>query len=90
MSTDTTTSRAKVRQGIVTKNKMEKSVVVEVERRFRHPKYPKFVKRRERYKAHDAENTCNVGDEVLLEETRPLSKTKRWRVKEIVKRAPAL
>ena len=78
---------ARERQGVVLKNKMDKTVVVEVVRRFRHPKYPKFVKRRIRYKAHDAENTCNVGDVVLLQETRPLSKDKRWRVKEIVKRA---
>ena len=77
----------RLRQGIVLKDKMTKSVVVEVVRRYRHPKYLKFLKRRERYTAHDADNTCGVGDTVILEETRPLSKTKRWRVKEIVTRA---
>ena len=85
--TERARGRAKTRQGVVLKNKMDKTVVVEVVRRFRHPKYPKFVKRRIRYRAHDAENACNVGDTVLLVETRPLSKTKRWKVKEIVKRA---
>ena len=91
MSTTETTEnergQVKTRQGVVLKNKMDKTVVVEVVRRFRHPKYPKFVKRRMRYRAHDADNSCNVGDTVLLIESRPLSKTKRWKVKEIVKRA---
>ncbi len=77
----------KTRSGVVLKNQMNKTVVVEVVRRFRHPKYPKFVKRRLRYQAHDADNSCNVGDEVRLEETRPMSKLKRWRVVEIVKKA---
>jgi small subunit ribosomal protein S17 len=75
------------RTGIVLKNRMQKTVVVEVVRRFRHPMYSKFLKRRIRYKAHDETNACNVGDTVVLQETRPLSKTKRWRVKEIVTRA---
>jgi small subunit ribosomal protein S17 len=75
------------RTGTVLKNRMEKTVVVEVVRRFRHPKYSKFLKRRVRYTAHDETNACNVGDTVVLQETRPLSKTKRWRVKEIVTRA---
>lgn len=78
---------AKIRQGVVLTNKMDKTVVVEVERRFRHRKYGKFIKARERYKAHDAQNACGVGDLVLLEETRPLSKTKRWRVLEIVQKS---
>ena len=76
----------RLRQGVVLKNKMSKTVVVEVVRRFRHSKYLKFIKRRVRYKAHDESNACNVGDTVLLEETRPLSKTKHWRVKEIMQR----
>lgn len=80
----------KTRSGVVLKNAMDKTVVVEVVRRFRHAKYPKFVKRRARYKAHDADNSCSVGDEVRLEETRPMSKTKRWRVAEIVKKAPSV
>ena len=82
-----TPSSKKTRQGVVLKNKMDKTVVVEVVRRFRHRKYGKFIKRRIRYKAHDAKNACNVGDVVLLEETRPLSKTKRWRVTEILQRS---
>jgi len=77
----------RLRQGVVLKNYMEKTVVVEVVRRFRHAKYMKFLKRRIRYKAHDEANTCTIGDTVILEETRPLSKTKRWRIKEVVQRA---
>lgn len=77
----------KTRRGVVTKNKMDKTVVVEVTRRVRHPKYQKFLKRRERYKAHDEQNECRVGDVVLLEECRPLSKEKRWTVKTIVEKA---
>ena len=87
MSEQPTRASVRVRQGVVLKNKMDKTVVVEVVRRFRHAKYQKYVKRRIRYKAHDAENTCQVGDVVTLQETRPFSKTKRWRVKDVVKRA---
>jgi small subunit ribosomal protein S17 len=86
----TATKLARVRQGVVIKNKMDKTVVVEVSRRMLHPKYKKYVRRRVRYKAHDGQNECNVGDQVLLEETRPLSKDKRWRVKEITERAAVL
>lgn len=75
------------RTGVVLKNAMQKTIVVEVVRRVRHAKYMKFLKRRVRYTAHDEGNTCNIGDTVLLEETRPMSKTKRWRVKEVVQRA---
>ncbi len=75
------------RQGVVLKDKMDKTVVVEVQRRFRHPKYLKFLKRRVRYQAHDPDNSCHVGDMVILEQTRPMSRTKRWRIKEIVQRA---
>lgn len=81
------TAALRERKGTVLKNFMEKTVVVEVVRRFRHPKYSKFMKRRIRYTAHDETNACNVGDTVVLQETRPLSKTKRWRVKEIVTRS---
>lgn len=77
----------KTRQGVVIKNAMDKTVVVEVTRRVRHRKYLKFLKRRTRYAAHDPQNACKVGDMVILEETRPMSKTKRWRVKEITQRA---
>ena len=76
----------KTREGVVVKAKMQKSVVVEVTRRVRHAKYVKFVTHRARYMAHD-EAGCKAGDTVIIEETRPLSKMKRWRVKEIVKRA---
>ena len=93
MSTETETAKktpTKTRQGVVRKNKADKTVVVEVMRRVQHPKYPKFVKKRRRYMAHDAQNQCDVGDTVLLEETRPLSKNKRWRVKEILQKAAGL
>jgi len=78
----------KTRIGYVESDKMDKTIVVAITRRFRHPKYKKFVKDRTRYKAHDEQNECRVGDKVLIEETRPLSKHKRWRVKEILEKAP--
>jgi small subunit ribosomal protein S17 len=65
-------------------------VVVEISRRYQHPKYGKFLKQRIRHKAHDAENKCNIGDIVVIEETRPLSKDKRWRVIEIAVAASAV
>ncbi len=80
----------RVRQGVVIRNRMEKTVIVEVVRKVRHPKYHKFIKRRARFVAHDAENECNIGDTVLMEESRPLSKTKRWRIKEITQRAESV
>ncbi|OGQ83991.1 MAG: 30S ribosomal protein S17 [Deltaproteobacteria bacterium RIFOXYA12_FULL_58_15] len=87
MSATAENKTARVRHGVVVSNKMDKTVVVEVSRRVQHPKYMKYVRRRKRYKAHDAANECNVGDKVVLEETRPMSKDKRWRVKEISGRA---
>ena len=77
----------KVREGYVVSDKMDKTVVVEVEDRVKHPKYGKVIRRTKRYKAHDGENACGVGDRVLLMETRPLSATKRWRVAEILEKA---
>jgi small subunit ribosomal protein S17 len=77
----------KVREGYVVSDKMDKTVVVAVEDRVKHPKYGKILRRTKRYKAHDAENACGVGDRVLLIETRPMSATKRWRVAEILERA---
>ena len=77
----------KERIGIVTSNKMDKSVVVSVERKMKHPKYGKFVKRTKKFVAHDEKNECNIGDTVKIMETRPLSKTKCWRMTEIVERA---
>jgi small subunit ribosomal protein S17 len=76
-----------VREGLVVSDKMDKTVVVEVEDRVKHPKYGKVIRRTKRYKAHDGENACGVGDRVLLMETRPLSATKRWRVSKILEKA---
>jgi small subunit ribosomal protein S17 len=77
----------KVREGYVVSDKMDKTVVVEVEDRVKHPKYSKVIRRTKKYKAHDGQNACGVGDRVLLMETRPLSATKRWRVAEILEKA---
>ena len=77
----------KIREGYVVSDKMDKTVVVEVEDRVKHPKYGKIIRRTKRYIAHDGENTCGVGDRVRLMETRPLSATKRWRVSEILEKA---
>ena len=68
----------KVREGIVTSNKMEKSIVISVERRLKHPKYGKFLKRTTKLMAQDDKNECNIGDRVRVMETRPLSKNKCW------------
>ena len=73
--------------GTVTSNKMDKTVVVVVNRLVKEPKYKKYVRKRSTYKAHDERNECNVGDQVLLVETRPLSREKRWRVQAIVEKA---
>lgn len=73
--------------GTVTSDKMDKTVVVAVERIFQHPKYKKYIRRTKKYKAHDEKNECRVGDVVEIEETRPLSREKRWRVIRIVKRS---
>lgn len=73
--------------GIVVSNKMDKTVVVSTERTVKHPVYKKYVRRRGKCIAHDAQNLCQVGDKVLILETRPLSKTKRWRVGEIIEKA---
>lgn len=77
----------KTRIGLVVSNKMSKSIVVTVERKVKHPIYGKFVKKTTKFKAHDEENTCGIGDKVLIMETRPLSKTKNWRLVEILERA---
>jgi small subunit ribosomal protein S17 len=77
----------KGREGLVVSDKMDKTVVVEVEDHVKHPKYGKVLRRTKKYKAHDADNACGVGDRVLLMETRPLSATKRWRVAEILEKA---
>ncbi|MCL2858977.1 MAG: 30S ribosomal protein S17 [Oscillospiraceae bacterium] len=77
----------KVMIGIVKSNKMDKTVVVAVEKNVRHPKYGKIMKRTYKLKAHDEENKCEIGDKIKVMETRPLSKEKRWRVIEILEKA---
>lgn len=77
----------KERVGVVTSNKMEKSVVVSEVKRVKHPMYGKFVLRTKKYVAHDEKNDCNIGDTVKIMETRPMSKTKCWRLVEIIERA---
>ena len=77
----------KTRVGKVVSDKMDKTVVVAIEDNVKHPLYKKIIKNTIRLKAHDEENTCRVGDRVLIMETRPLSKDKRWRVAEIVEKA---
>ncbi len=86
-STELSRGYRKVREGLVVSDKMDKTVVVQVEDRVKHPKYGKVIRRTKKYKAHDGENACGVGDRVLLMETRPLSATKRWRVAEILEKA---
>ena len=77
----------KERIGIVASNKMDKSIVVTIERKVKHKLYGKFVKQTSRFFAHDEKNTCNEGDIVRIMETRPLSKNKNWRLVEIIERA---
>ena len=77
----------KERIGVVASNKMDKTIVVVIERRTKHPIYGKFVKKSTRFFAHDENNECNVGDTVRIMETRPMSKNKRWRLVEIIERA---
>jgi small subunit ribosomal protein S17 len=77
----------KTRQGYVVSDKMDKTVVVEVEERVKHPLYGKVMRRSSKVKAHDEANSCGVGDRVLIMETRPLSATKHWRVVEILEKA---
>jgi small subunit ribosomal protein S17 len=86
-SAATARSARKVRVGIVVSDKMQKTVVVRLERRFAHPRYGKMVTRSTKVKAHDEQNDAKTGDTVRIMETRPLSKDKRWRVVEIVDRA---
>ena len=93
MSENTNTATApergvrKVRRGYVVSDKMEKTIVVEVEDRVKHPLYGKVIRRTNKLKAHDESNQVGVGDRVLLMETRPLSATKRWRVVEVIEKA---
>ncbi len=73
--------------GTVCSDKMDKTVVVMIERLVKHPRYKKYMKKRAKYKAHDERNECHTGDTVSIIETRPLSREKRWRVKEVIRRA---
>ncbi len=77
----------KEKTGLVVSNKMNKTIIVLVERRLRHPKYGKYVKKSSRFKTHDEKNECQIGDTVRIMETRPLSKDKCWRLVEIIERA---
>ena len=78
----------KVIQRIVVSNAMDKTIVVKVNRRLRHPLYGKFINKSKNFKAHDEKNVCRVGDEVRITESRPISKDKRWRLLEVVKQSP--
>jgi small subunit ribosomal protein S17 len=86
-ATEARTSHRKVREGMVVSDKMQKTVVVEVEDRVKHALYGKVLRRTSKLKAHDEQNQCGIGDRVLIMETRPLSATKRWRVVEVLEKA---
>jgi len=77
----------KERTGVVVSDKMDKTITVAVERRTQHPEYKRVIKKTKKYKAHDEDNLCSEGDKVRIMETRPLSKTKRWRLVEIIEKA---
>ncbi len=79
--------KAKTREGIVVSDKMDKTVVVMVQRMVQHAKYKKYLRRRSKVKAHDEQNRCGIGDRVLIAETRPLSRDKRWTVRTILEKA---
>ncbi|MDL2232867.1 30S ribosomal protein S17 [Ruminococcaceae bacterium OttesenSCG-928-L11] len=87
MSESTTRNLRKTRTGLVVSDKMDKTVVVAIADRVKHPLYKKIVKRTKRYKAHDEKNECGIGDTVEITETRPLSKDKNWRVSKIITKA---
>ena len=77
----------KLREGVVVSDKMQKTIVVAVDRQVQHRKYKKFMRARKTYKVHDEQNVCKVGDRVRIEETRPLSRDKRWRLKTVLEKA---
>ena len=87
MMTMETRNLRKERIGVVVSNKMEKSIVVQIERKVKHPKYGKFVRKTTKLVAHDEQNECGIGDTVKIMETRPISKNKCWRLVEIIERA---
>lgn len=86
MSTEERNLR-KTKIGFVTSNKMNKSIVISVERKEKHPIYGKFINKTTKFMAHDESNTCGIGDKVLIAETRPMSKNKKWRLVEILEKA---
>lgn len=79
--------RKLTKTGIVVSDKMDKTIVVRVERQYKHPLYKKIVRRHKKFKAHDESNDCNIGDTVLIQESRPLSREKRWVLKTIIERS---
>ncbi len=87
MTEEARTKTRKTREGLVVSNKMDKTVVVAIVRQIKHAQYGKFIRSTKKYVAHDETNSCTVGDLVRIVETRPLSKTKRWRVEEVVTKA---
>ena len=80
-------SNKRVIKGVVVSNKMDKTIVVRAQRLVKHSEFHKYIRRYVRYKAHDEENSCNIGDKVLIVESKPLSREKRWRMREILERA---
>jgi len=87
MNMETTRNTRRERVGVVMSSNMDKSIVISVKRKVKHPIYGKFVNKTSKFMVHDEENTCNVGDTVKISETRPMSKNKRWRLVEIIERA---
>lgn len=85
-ATDLVRNMRKTRVGLVSSNKMDKTIVVKVERKIKHPLYGKFLKKTSSFHAHDEKNECSIGDTVRIAETRPMSKTKRWRLVEVVEK----
>ncbi len=88
MMSETGSTQRKIISGIVVSSAMDKTAVVQVQRRFAHPVYKKYVSKRVKYKVHDEKNDLNIGDAVRIVETRPLSKNKRWRLLDILERGP--
>ncbi len=88
MMSETGSTQRKIISGIVVSSRMDKTAVVQVQRRFAHPVYKKYVSKRVKYKVHDEKNDLNIGDTVRIVETRPLSKSKRWRLLDILERGP--
>ena len=85
-ATEVVRNLRKIRIGVVSSNKMDKTITVEVERKVKHPLYGKFLKKTSKFHAHDEKNECSIGDTVKIMEARPMSKTKRWRLVEVVEK----